>query len=587
MMTPNNTAITRAKVRIGRALGALFVGICLVAIALTVALPGGSSAAVSATFAPVADTYVEGGSATKNFGSTTALEIKDASDISNDRHTFLKFDLRAVPDASVSSAILKLYVAGLPNGPNAPYKLFAVANDTWTETGTTWNNAPAQGAQLAAGKAAVTGWISLDLTSHINSQLASDKLVSIKLLDDAQGRLMVRFSSRESQNAPQLILNGATTPPSQPTATKPPSQPTATTPPSQPTPTKPAPTQPPAPTATPAPTQPPVPPPTGSSKGIWISPAEIAALPMSGPAWTQLKAAADGSLGTPNISDQDSNHDVNTLAVALVYARTGNVAYRTKAASAIMSAVGTEAGGRTLALGRNLVSYIVAADLIDLKSYNAADDQRFRSWLSAVRTSNLDGKTLINTHEERPNNWGTHAGASRIAADMYLGDTADLNRAANVFKGWLGDRAAYAGFDYGDLSWQANPSAPVGVNPVGATKEGHSIDGAMPDDMRRGCSFQWPPCHTGYAWGAMEGASVQARLLSRAGFDSWNWQNKAILRATQFLYNLDREVGGWWAEGDDEWQPWIINKAYGANFPAAMPARAGKNMGWTDWTFGR
>jgi hypothetical protein len=42
--------------------------------------------------------------------------------------------------------------------------------------------------------------------------------------------------------------------------------------------------------------------------GIWISLAELAALPMSGPAWTRLKAAADGSLGTPNIADQDSNH---------------------------------------------------------------------------------------------------------------------------------------------------------------------------------------------------------------------------------------------------------------------------------------
>jgi hypothetical protein len=321
--------------------------------------------------------------------------------------------------------------------------------------------------------------------------------------------------------------------------------------------------------------------------GIWISNTELAQLPMSGTAWTQLKAAADGSLGTPKISDQDSNHDVNTLAVALVYARTGNAAYRTKAANAIMSAVGTEAGGRTLALGRNLVSYVVAADLIDLRSYNSSMDSRFRTWLSGVRRASLDGGTLISTHEQRPNNWGTHAGASRIAADIYLRDSADLSRAAAVFKGWLGDRSAYAGFKFGDLSWQANPSAPVGVNPAGAVKSGHSIDGALPDDMRRGCSFQWPPCKTNYAWGAMEGAVAQARLLSRAGFDSWNWQNRAMFRAAQFLYNLDNEVGGWWAEGDDEWQPWAINAAYGSAFPARSPARSGKNMGWTDWTFGR
>jgi Alginate lyase len=587
-MTPNTTTtITRAKVRIGRALGALFVGICLIAVALSVALPHGSSAATATTFSAVADTYVQGGTATTNYGANALMEVKDSSDIDNDRHAFLKFDLRAVPDASVGSAVLKLYVTSLPNGTNAPFKLFAVANDTWAENTMIWSNQPAQGAQLTAGTAAATGWISLDITNYVNSQLASDKLVSLELLDDTQARLMVRFASREAQNAPVLALNGATgqpaptstAAPNQPTPTKP--APTSTAAPNQPTPTKPAPT------STPAPTQPPVPPPTGSSKGIWISPAEIALLPMSGPAWTQLKSAADGSLGTPNISDQNSDHDVNTLAVALVYARTGNTTYRAKAANAIMSAIGTEAGGRTLALGRNLVSYVIAADLIDLKSYNAANDQRFRAWLSAVRSANLDGKTLISTHEGRPNNWGTHAGASRVAADMYLGDTADLNRAATVFKGWLGDRAAYAGFDYGDLSWQANPSAPVGVNPLGATKNGHSIDGAMPDDMRRGCSFQWPPCATGYAWEALQGATVQARLLSRAGFDAWNWQNKAMFRTIQFLYNLNKEVGGWWAESDDEWAPWVINKAYGSSFPTVSPASSGKNMGWTDWTLGR
>jgi hypothetical protein len=294
--------------------------------------------------------------------------------------------------------------------------------------------------------------------------------------------------------------------------------------------------------------------------------------------------AAAGSLvpAAADIANQDSDHDVKTLAAALVYARTGDASYRIRAADAIVAAIGTEHGGRTLALGRNLVSYVIAADLIDLKRYDLAKDQQFRAWLSAVRTEELDGKTLISTHEDRPNNWGTHAGASRVAADIYLGDTADLARAAQVFKGWLGDRSAYAGFTYGDLSWQADPAKPVGVNPPGAVKLGHPIDGALPDDMRRGCSVRWPPCETGYAWEAMQGAIVQAELLSRAGYDVWNWQNQALLRATQFLYNLDKEIGGWWAAGDDTWQPWVINKAYGTSFLAG--SGIGKNMGWTDWT---
>ena len=326
--------------------------------------------------------------------------------------------------------------------------------------------------------------------------------------------------------------------------------------------------------------------PAAPSAGLWVSPAELAQLPMAGPAWIKLKATADGSLGQAAIRDQNSDHDVKTLAVALVYARTGDARYRAKAAGAILAAIGTERGGRTLALGRNLPSYVIAADLIDLRSYDAARDQQFRNWLSMVRRESMDGGTLVSTHEKRPNNWGTHAGAARIAADIYLGDTADLARAAQVFKGWLGDRSAYSSFKYGDLSWQADPARPVGINPAGATKSGYSIDGALPDDMRRGCKFRMPPCSTGYPWGALEGALIQAQLLSRAGYDSWAWQDYALLRAARFLAELDHSYGGWWASGDDTWQPWLINRAYGTVFPAALD-RPGKSMGWASWVFGR
>jgi hypothetical protein len=224
---------------------------------------------------------------------------------------------------------------------------------------------------------------------------------------------------------------------------------------------------------------------------------------------------------------------------------------------------------------------VIAADLVGLEP---AEDVTFRAWLRRTLTETLDGMTLQSTHEDRPNNWGTMAGASRAAVAAYLGDAAELARTAQVFKGWLGDRASYAGFSYGDLSWQFDPSQPVGINPAGATKDGESIDGALPDDMRRGCSFQFPPCHTGYAWEALQGVTVQAEILHRAGYDAWNWEDQAIRRAALFLDALDRRYGGWWAEGDDEWSPWLINHAYGASFTATSAARPGKIMGWTDWT---
>lgn len=325
-------------------------------------------------------------------------------------------------------------------------------------------------------------------------------------------------------------------------------------------------------------------PPT-NGPAVWVSPSALQSRPVSGRQWSDLLAAADSVFGTARISSQDSDHDTRTLAAALVWARTGIASYRAKATGAISKAIGTEAGGRTLALGRNLAGYVVAADLIDLKAYRPTVEQRFRLWLSKVRTEKLGGLTLITTHESRSNNWGAMAGVSRIAADLYLGDVADLDRAATVFRGYTGDRDAYAGFEFGDMSWQADPSGPVPIDPPGASKAGLSIDGALPDDMRRGCAFQLPPCPTYYPWEAMQGIVMQADLLSHHGFPAFAWSENAVYRAARFLRNLDTLYGGWWVTGDDIWQPSVLNHAYGPVFPSDGTG-AGKVLGWTDWVYG-
>ncbi|MCI3950225.1 MAG: hypothetical protein K0R11_2159 [Acidimicrobiales bacterium] len=323
-----------------------------------------------------------------------------------------------------------------------------------------------------------------------------------------------------------------------------------------------------------------------SEKGIWLSQAEIAALPTSGPAWDDVVEAASGSLGSPNIADQDSDHDVRTLAAALVAARTGDRAAKQKAVSALSGAIGTERGGRTLAAGRNLQAYVIAADVLDLQAADPAVGNRFRDWLRAVRTTNLDGNTLVETSNKRPNNWGTHATASLTAVAAYLNDRAELDRLSKVFRGWTGDRRAYAGFDFGDLAWQANPAAPVGVNPAGATLAGHAVGGALPEEMRRGGGVQWPPSGTGYPWGALNGAVVTAELLSRQGYDAWGWGNQALERAVRFLDGLNRQFGGWGPANDDEWVLPLVNARYGTKFAAPASVGLGKNMGFTNWTHG-
>ena len=128
------------------------------------------------------------------------------------------------------------------------------------------------------------------------------------------------------------------------------------------------------------------------------------------------------------------------------------------------------------------------------------------------------------------------AGASRVGGRrLPRRQRRPRPRAARVFKGWLGDRVELRGLQFGDQSWQANPSFPVGVQPVGAVKKGLNIDGALADDMRRGCALQVPPCHTDYAWEGMQGAIVEAQILARRGFDAFGWQDRAMLRAARFL----------------------------------------------------
>ena len=312
--------------------------------------------------------------------------------------------------------------------------------------------------------------------------------------------------------------------------------------------------------------------------GIWIARSEVRSLPMKGAAWEAMLAEAKASTASPDLSDQEDPTNVRVLAKALVFVRTGESEYRDDVVAACMKAIGTERGGRTLALARELAAYVIAADLVGL---DPEDDERFRDWLRSVLTRPLSGRTLRSTQEDRPNNWGTHAAASRIAVALYLRDGEELKRSAQVFKGYLGDREAWDGFRFGDRAWQADRARPVGINPAGAKRRGHDLDGVLPDDQRRCCrEFVWPPPKENYVYEGLQGALAAAVMLDRAGYDVWEWQDRALLRAFRWLH----DVAEYPAAGDDTWQPYLVNFYYGVEFPVELPSRAGKNMGFTDWT---
>jgi hypothetical protein len=292
--------------------------------------------------------------------------------------------------------------------------------------------------------------------------------------------------------------------------------------------------------------------------GIWISEAEIMALPMSGPAWDKLAADATGPWGTPNISDSGSEHDVLTLAGALYAVRTGDLETRARVEAAIIAAVGTEGNESLLSLSRNLLAYVLAADIIGYRT------PWYENWVDWYRQKPFGQRTMISQHEDRPNNHGTHAGATRIAIALYLGDDTDLARA---------------------LEWQADPATPVAINPLGALRDGRVFDGLLPEEMRR-CDCAFDPAapfpQVNYTWGALQGATVQAEILRRAGFPAFEWEDQAILRAVRWL----EDQAYYAAVGDDTWIPYVLNQAYGSDLCTAPPGalEVGKAMAYTAWT---
>ncbi len=352
--------------------------------------------------------------------------------------------------------------------------------------------------------------------------------------------------------------------------------------------------------------------PTLNPGEMWITKADLMARPMSGTAWTNMKNRADGSWGSANIADQNSTHDINTLAGALVFARTGTESYRTKVHDALMAVIGTDNNhdadctyspnmARSMAVGRNLTAYIVAADLIGMRPGTSADASTFANWVSMLRYKKNCPNTsvwqnLSQTHDDSVSNGSAMAGGSRIAAAIYLGDKTELDNAWQTYQRYLGDLTKATSIkmsaNSNGLTWSYDPNTHPGVNPPGTTKSGHKIDGAIINDQGRGGAFQWPPLYTQYPWEGLQGMFIQAQMLSRVGYPSFTAMSNAPKRALDYQYWLASDTGNsrWTTEGTssghDGWVVFLANKIYGTSYPGG-PATGGKNMAWTDWTHGK
>ena len=307
---------------------------------------------------------------------------------------------------------------------------------------------------------------------------------------------------------------------------------------------------------------------------------------MKGVAWDELREAARGYLGRPDLSGLNSNHDVRTLAAALMFARTGQETYRSKDSWRDSCCVmESEIGASTLALARNLVSYVIAADLVNLPAYDASIDGDPSEPGSAACAPSASA--TARSCPRRTSDPTTGARTPPRAGSPSISISAireDLTRAAAVFRSYLGETSRRRR----SVSAAISRGRRIRTIPAASTPSGRSRHGNLArrrparGDAPRGEPGS-PPSRTGYPWEALQGSLVAATLLGRAGFDAWNWGDQAIRRAVGFLERLDSHWGGWWATGDDSWQLFLVNRAYGTRFATDPYATLGKNMGWTAW----
>jgi chitodextrinase len=154
-------------------------------------LPGGGPGTI--VFTPVADTYVDGGVPASNYGTSTTLR----ADASPDRRSYLRFNVTGL-SGTITSVKLRIYAN---SASSVGHDVGDVADDTWSETGMLYTDAPAVGAIAgSSGPFAAGGYVEVDVTSLVTtSGLHSFAIVTTS-------STAISYASRESATDPELVV---------------------------------------------------------------------------------------------------------------------------------------------------------------------------------------------------------------------------------------------------------------------------------------------------------------------------------------------------------------------------------------------
>jgi calcineurin-like phosphoesterase family protein len=199
----SNWEATMSTLDIGRLHRAVLFILPLALLALWTALGLPAATAVTNTFVPVADTYVESSAPSTNFGTSGQI-VADNSPV---RRLFLRFNVTNLSQP-VSNAKLRIHVRNISNGGSpSGGTLKSMTSKSWFETVMTWNSQPPiDGATLGSlGAIANNTWYEINVTPAVTGNGTFSFGMTSTNNDGAY------YDSRETGgNAPQLVVTTGT-----------------------------------------------------------------------------------------------------------------------------------------------------------------------------------------------------------------------------------------------------------------------------------------------------------------------------------------------------------------------------------------
>jgi chitodextrinase len=153
------------------------------------------AAPTTLTFTPDADSYVESGQPTVNFGGATQI----VTDASPSRRFLLRFAVSGVSGRQVVSAKLRLNCV---NSSSVGGVFHRAADTSWGESTVTWNNQPSADAATIASLGSVSALSTYEV--DVGSLVTGDGTYTIQA--DSTSTDGAYYSSKEGSVPPQLVL---------------------------------------------------------------------------------------------------------------------------------------------------------------------------------------------------------------------------------------------------------------------------------------------------------------------------------------------------------------------------------------------